>query len=87
MDVPWLTLAIVAPLVGLPVLLLWRSISDDAARWVGLGASLVAFAVSMGMLAASTRASPGSRWSRSTRGWSRWGSRGSSASTGSRSGS
>ena len=45
-------LAIVAPLVGLPVLLLWRSISDDAARWVGLASTLVAFAVSIGMLAA-----------------------------------
>ena len=39
------------PLVGLPVLLVWRSITDDAARWVGLAATLVAFAVSIGMLA------------------------------------
>ncbi|HEX7247789.1 MAG TPA: NADH-quinone oxidoreductase subunit M [Actinomycetota bacterium] len=47
---PWLTLVIAAPLVGLPVLALWRSISDDAARWVGLGSTLVAFVVSIGML-------------------------------------
>ena len=51
MDVPWLTLVVVAPLVGLPVLFLWRSISDAAARWVGLAASLLTFAVSIGMLA------------------------------------
>ena len=49
-TMPWLTLVIVAPLIGLPVLLLWRAISDDAARWVGLAATLVAFAVSIGML-------------------------------------
>jgi NADH-quinone oxidoreductase subunit M len=51
MDLPWLTLVIVAPLAGVPVLLLWRSISDEAARWVGLAAALIAFAVSAGMLA------------------------------------
>ena len=67
-TVPWLTLAIVAPLVGLPLLLLWRSISDDAARWVGLGATLAAFAVSLGMLANFETGQAGSRWSRSTRG-------------------
>src|SRR5687768_8530963 len=50
MEAPWLTLVIAAPLVGVPVLLLWRSISDDAARWVGLGATLFAFAISLGML-------------------------------------
>ena len=47
---PWLTLVIAAPLVGLPVLALWRSISDDAARWVGLGSTVVAFAASVAML-------------------------------------
>ena len=50
-TMPWLTLVIAAPLVGLPVLALWRSMSDDAARWVGLGSTLVAFAASIGMLA------------------------------------
>ncbi len=33
---PWLTLVIVAPLAGLPVLALWRSLTDEAARWVAL---------------------------------------------------
>ena len=49
-SMPWLTLVIVAPLVGLPVLLLWRSITDEGARWVGLAAALVAFAMSIGVL-------------------------------------
>ncbi len=35
-DAPWLTLVIVAPLVGIPVLALWPSMSDRTARWVGL---------------------------------------------------
>ncbi len=48
---PWLTLVIVVPLVGLPVLALWRSITDDAARWVGMLATLTTFIVSIGMLA------------------------------------
>jgi NADH-quinone oxidoreductase subunit M len=50
MDVPWLTLIIVSPLIGLPILGLWRSMSDDAARWVGLLTTVLVFAISLGML-------------------------------------
>ncbi|MGH2539554.1 MAG: NADH-quinone oxidoreductase subunit M [Actinomycetota bacterium] len=56
---PWLTLVIVAPLVGVPVLYARRTISDEAARWVGLGASLLAFAVSVGMLMNFDTGEPG----------------------------
>ena len=86
-TMPWLTLAIAAPLVGLPVLLVWRSITDDAARWVGLAATLVAFAVSIGMLANFETGEAGFQmvskhpWVESV------GLSGSSASTASRSGS
>ena len=59
MDVPWLTLVIVAPLVGVPVLFAWREITDGAARWVALGASLLAFAVSVGMLMNFDTGEPG----------------------------
>ena len=33
-DAPWLTLVIVAPLVGIPVLALWPSMPDRTARWL-----------------------------------------------------
>ena len=59
MDVPWLTLVIVAPLVGVPVLFAWPAISNGAARWVALGASLLAFAVSVGMLMNFDTGEPG----------------------------
>jgi NADH-quinone oxidoreductase subunit M len=49
-DAPWLTLVIAAPLIGIPVLALWPSMSDRAARWVGLLTGLLVFAVSVGML-------------------------------------
>ncbi|MFM8998532.1 MAG: NuoM family protein [Actinomycetota bacterium] len=46
----WLTLVTFLPLLGVPVLLAWRRIPDDVARWVALGASLLAFLASLGLL-------------------------------------
>jgi NADH-quinone oxidoreductase subunit M len=47
---PWLTITVFLPLAGVAVLLVWRSASDDAARAVGLVATVATFLVSLGML-------------------------------------
>jgi len=58
-DAPWLTLVIFLPLVGVPVLLLWRTMPDDTARWIALAVSLAVFLVSLGMLANFDASTPG----------------------------
>jgi NADH-quinone oxidoreductase subunit M len=50
--VPWLTLLIFVPLLGIPVLLLWRGMSDGAARWLTLLVMVADFIVALGMLGA-----------------------------------
>ena len=47
---PWLTVLIFLPLVGIPVLALWRGASDVQARAVALVVSLASFLVALGML-------------------------------------
>ena len=47
---PWLTVLIFLPLVGIPVLALWRGASDVQARAVALVVSLATFLVALGML-------------------------------------
>ena len=47
---PWLSVTIFLPLVGVIVLLAWRSIPDDVARVVGLVTSVGVFVVSLGVL-------------------------------------
>ena len=49
---PWLTVLIFLPLVGIPVLALWRGASDLQARAVALVVSLASFLVALGMLGA-----------------------------------
>jgi NADH-quinone oxidoreductase subunit M len=49
---PWLTVVIFLPLVGVPVLALWRRASDLHARAVALVVSLATFLVALGMLGA-----------------------------------
>ena len=49
---PWLTVLIFLPLVGIPVLALWRGASDVQARAVALVVSLATFLVALGMLGA-----------------------------------
>ena len=49
---PWLTVLIFLPLVGIPVLALWRGASDVQARAVALVVSLASFLVALGMLGA-----------------------------------
>ncbi len=51
-------MATFAPIVGLIVLLFIRDEQEDAIRWVALGASLVTFIISVGMLLAFDPSSP-----------------------------
>jgi NADH-quinone oxidoreductase subunit M len=46
----WLTVTTFLPLVGVPILLVWPRIRDDAARVVALVVSITTFLVSLGML-------------------------------------
>ena len=47
---PWLTVVTFLPLVGVPVLLTWRRVPPDVARWLALAITVAAFIVSLGML-------------------------------------
>jgi NADH-quinone oxidoreductase subunit M len=49
---PWLSLLVFLPLVGVPVLLLWRGMTDAQARWLTLVVMLGCFVVSLGVLGA-----------------------------------
>jgi NADH-quinone oxidoreductase subunit M len=49
---PWLTVLIFLPLVGIPVLALWPRMSDAQARWVTLVVMVATFIVSLGALGA-----------------------------------
>jgi NADH-quinone oxidoreductase subunit M len=49
---PWLTLVIFVPLVGVPVLLLWRGMSDGQARWLALVVMVADLLVALGVLGA-----------------------------------
>ena len=49
---PWLSVLIFLPLVGVPVLLLWRGMTDAQARWLTLVVMLASFVVSLGALGA-----------------------------------
>ncbi len=48
----WLSLVVFVPLVGIPVLLLWRGIGDQAARIVGLVVMVADLVVAFGVLGA-----------------------------------
>jgi NADH-quinone oxidoreductase subunit M len=47
---PWLTVVTFLPLVGVPVLLAWRRVPSDVARWIALAIAVATFIVSLGML-------------------------------------
>ena len=47
---PWLTVTTFLPLAGVPILLVWPRMRDDAARVVALVVSIATFLVSLGML-------------------------------------
>jgi NADH-quinone oxidoreductase subunit M len=49
---PWLTLVVFLPLVGVPVLLAWRGMSDGKARWLTLVVMLADLVVALGVLGA-----------------------------------
>ena len=49
---PWLTLVVFVPLVGVPVLLLWRGIGDTTARLVGIAVMMADLVVAFGVLGA-----------------------------------
>ncbi|MGH2589440.1 MAG: complex I subunit 4 family protein, partial [Actinomycetota bacterium] len=49
---PWLTVLIFLPLVGVPVLLLWRGMSDSLARWLTLAVMVADLIVALGALGA-----------------------------------
>ena len=49
---PWLSLLIFLPLVGVPALLFWRGMTDGQARWLTLVLMLACFVVSLGALGA-----------------------------------
>ena len=51
-DVPWLTFVIFLPLVGVPVLLLWRRMSDGTAKTLTLVVMLADLVVAFGVLGA-----------------------------------
>ena len=52
MTTPWLSLVIFLPLVGIPVLLLWRGASDTQARAAAMVIAVADFVVALGMLGA-----------------------------------
>jgi NADH-quinone oxidoreductase subunit M len=56
---PWLSVVIFLPLVGLPVLALWAKATDVQARVVALVVALATFLVSLGMLGAFDPSLPG----------------------------
>jgi NADH-quinone oxidoreductase subunit M len=49
---PWLSVIVFLPLIGIPVLLLWRGMTDAQARWVTLVVMLASFVVSLGAVGA-----------------------------------
>ena len=49
---PWLSIVIFLPLVGIPVLLLWRGMTDAQARWLTLAVMVADFVVALGALEA-----------------------------------
>ncbi len=49
---PWLSVLIFLPLIGVPVLLLWRGMTDAQARWLTLLVMIACFVVSLGVLGA-----------------------------------
>ena len=48
----WLSLVVFVPLVGIPVLLLWRGITDTTARFVGLAVMAADLVLAFGALGA-----------------------------------
>ena len=56
---PWLTVVVFLPLVGLPVLAAWTRATDTQARVVALVVALATFLVSLGMLGAFDPSLPG----------------------------
>ena len=56
---PWLTVVIFLPLIGVPVLALWTRVTDVQARAVALVVALATFLVSLGMLGAFDPSLPG----------------------------
>ncbi len=56
---PWLSVTIFLPLIGVPILLFWRGIPDPVARGVALLASTTTFVVSLGLLGAFDASTPG----------------------------
>jgi NADH-quinone oxidoreductase subunit M len=49
---PWLTLLVFLPLIGVPVLLLWRGMTDPQAKWLALVVMVADFLVALGALGA-----------------------------------
>jgi NADH-quinone oxidoreductase subunit M len=49
---PWLTVVIFLPLIGVPVLLLWRGMTDAQARWLALVLMVADLIVAFGVLGA-----------------------------------
>src|SRR5438045_9525619 len=49
---PWLSLVVFAPLVGIPALLFTPNLKDDVARALALVVAIATFLVSLGMLGA-----------------------------------
>jgi len=49
---PWLSALIFLPLIGVPVLLLWRGMTDAQARWLTLVVMIACLVVSLGALGA-----------------------------------
>src|SRR5262245_64439513 len=56
---PWLTVVIFLPLIGVPVLALWARATDVEARVVAMVVALATFLVSLGMLGAFDPSLPG----------------------------
>jgi len=49
---PWLSLVVFVPLVGVPVLLLWRGVNDTTARVIGVAVMVADLVVALGALGA-----------------------------------
>jgi NADH:ubiquinone oxidoreductase subunit 4 (subunit M) len=84
---PWLTVVIFLPLIGVPVLLLWRGMTDAQARWLALVLMVADLIVAFGVLGAFDAALSGYQLVERSTGSPRSGCRTSSGSTGSASGS
>src|SRR5436190_388421 len=56
---PWVTITLFLPLIGIPVLLAWPRLSDRSARLVTLGVTVATFGVSLAILASFDRSASG----------------------------